>query len=237
MDNTILLVNSFKAGISIDMGKNRYNDEISNNLQYDLVRNIKLAQFIKSLIKIIKKPALIICVRLGLMKQCNYCNWRGWDFFKFLMAGKPTTIDTCPRCWSAPRHRLALDLLKGKLGTGHTTLQVAPLQITEKWLRSISDEYLSIDLNENKKAMRKMDLTALELEDSSITLIWAAHVLEHIPDDRKAMAEIFRVLKPGGMAIVLVPIGGEKTYENDAVQTNEERLKHFLQEDHVQFYG
>lgn len=153
------------------------------------------------------------------------------------MPEKPTTMDLCPRCGSSPRHRLAYYLLKDKLGTGHTTLQVAPLKMTEKWLKSFSNEYLSIDLNEDKRAMRKMDLTALDIEDFSFSLIWAAHVLEHIPEDRKAMAEMFRVLKPGGIAIILVPIGGDKTYENDAVQTDEERLKHFLQADHVRFYG
>jgi len=186
---------------------------------------------------IIKLPIRYVGSCLGLLKQCNHCNWRGRDFRKLVVLGKPTTIDMCPKCASAPRHRLAYYRLKNKLGTGHNTLHVAPLSMTEKWLRSISTDYLSIDLNDDRPVMRKMDLTDLELRDSSVTLVWAAHVLEHIPEDRKAMAEIFRILKPGGIAVILVPIGGSKTYENDAVQTEEGRLKHFLQADHVRFYG
>lgn len=188
-------------------------------------------------LKIVKLPILYIGSCLGLLKQCNHCNWRGRDFYKLAMPEKPTTIDICSKCGSSPRHRLAYYLLKDKLGTGHNALHVAPLSMTEKWLRSISTDYLSIDLGDHRPVMQKMDLTCLDLGDCSVTLIWAAHVLEHIPEDRKAMAEMFRVLKPGGIAIILVPIGGDKTYENDAVQTDEERLKHFLQADHVRFYG
>ena len=195
---------------------------------------MKLTGFI---LKIIKWPALCVGPYLGLLKQCNYCNWRGREFDKLIMPEKPTAIDICPKCRSAPRHRLAYYLLKDKLDTGHNTLHSAPMSVTEKWLRSISTDYLSIDLSDNRPAMRKMDLTSLDLRGCTVTLIWAAHVLEHIPEDRKAMAEIFRVLKPGGTAIIMVPIGGERTYENDALQTNEERLKYFLQADHVRFYG
>lgn len=219
------------------MAEDQYNGGFHSGLQYALARTLMLKKFVKLFLKIAKMPILFIGSGIGLLKQCNYCNWRGRDFYKFSMPEKPTTIDTCPRCWSAPRHRLALYLLKGKLGTGHTTLQVAPLKITEKWLRSISTDYLSIDLSDNKPAMRKMDLTALDIEDSSFSLIWAAHVLEHIPDDRKAMVEMFRILKPGGLAIILVPIGGDTTYEDASIQTDQERLKHYLQADHVRFYG
>lgn len=105
----------------------------------------------------------------------------------------------------------------------------------ENWLRSISVDYLSIDIISG--AMRKMDLTNLELEDSSFSLIWCSHILEHISNDIKAMSEMFRVLRVGGSAIILVPIHGYKTYEDFRIKTPEERLKHFKQEDHVHLYG
>ena len=82
-----------------------------------------------------------------------------------------------------------------------------------------------------------MDLTALKLEDQSKTLVFCSHVLEHIPDDLKAMSEIFRVLKPDGIAIIQVPIWQEKTYEDFSLTSKEERLKAFFQEDHVRIYG
>jgi SAM-dependent methyltransferase len=85
--------------------------------------------------------------------------------------------------------------------------------------------------------MRQMDLTSIDLPDSSKTLVWCSHVLEHIPNDRKALSEIFRVLAPGGLLILQVPIRGAVTYEDDSVVSERDRLEHFLQEDHVRLYG
>jgi hypothetical protein len=62
-------------------------------------------------------------------------------------------------------------------------------------------------------------------------------VLEHIPDDYKALAELFRILAPGGLLVVQVPIKGDTTLEDPSVTTDEERLEKFLQEDHVRLYG
>ena len=80
------------------------------------------------------------------------------------------------------------------------------------WLVSLSCEYLNVDLYH--PAMRRMDLTEIDLPDVCKTLVWCSHVLEHIPDDRKALSEVFRILAPGGMLIVQVPIRGETTYED-----------------------
>ena len=82
-----------------------------------------------------------------------------------------------------------------------------------------------------------MDLTSLAFEVSTFSLIWCSHVLEHIPDDRKAMSELFRVLQPGGRAIILVPIFGKQTYEDPTITSPGERFKHFTQRDHVRSYG
>jgi predicted SAM-dependent methyltransferase len=99
---------------------------------------------------------------------------------------------------------------------------VAPEKELSKWLRSISTEYLSIDIS--AEAMAKMDITDLELEDNSQTLIWASHVLEHVVDDRKAIAELYRVLAPGGVAFIQVPIWRTQTFEDFNKSTPEERL-------------
>jgi len=63
------------------------------------------------------------------------------------------------------------------------------------------------------------------------------HVLEHIPDDKKAMSEILRVLKPSGWAILQVPILAEKTIEDPIVRSPEERERVYGQFDHVRAYG
>jgi SAM-dependent methyltransferase len=141
----------------------------------------------------------------------------------------------CPICGSLERHRLAFLLLRDRITRGQRILHVAPERVVIPWLVSLSSEYLNIDLHH--PAMRQMDLTHLELADSNKTLVWCSHVLEHIPDDRKALAEIHRVLEPGGLLVLQVPIGGTLTYENPNVVSDHDRLVEFLQEDHVRLYG
>lgn len=114
-------------------------------------------------------------------------------------------------------------------------LHIAPEQMMIPWLVALSSEYLNADLE--NPAMRKMDLTNIDLPDASKTLIWCSHVLEHIPDDAKALSEVYRVLAPGGWLVVQVPIQGQHTYEDDKVTSAADRLSHFLQEDHVRIYG
>jgi SAM-dependent methyltransferase len=82
-----------------------------------------------------------------------------------------------------------------------------------------------------------VDLTKADLPDDCKTLVWCSHVLEHTPDDRKALSEVFRVLAPGGMLILQVPIGGDITYEDAAVVSGADRLQSFLQEDQVRLNG
>ncbi len=84
-----------------------------------------------------------------------------------------------------------------------------------------------------------LDLLDIKEPAASYDFILCNHVLEHIPDDRLAMREMFRVLKPGGTLLVTVPIKESlpATYENDQVQTPDEREEHFGQWDHVRYYG
>lgn len=194
-----------------------------------------MLRYIKSGLRALVRQITYMSCSIGSEKECNACNWNGRCFRKFVMPEKPAPCQVCPRCRSLERHRLAFYLLQGKLGTRNTTFHVAPEKIIENWLRSISVDYLSIDIG--SRAMRKMDLTNLELEDSSFNLIWCSHVLEHIPDDTKAMLEMLRVLRSGGTAIIQVPIYGDKTYEDFTITTPDGRLKHFKQEDHVRLYG
>ena len=112
---------------------------------------------------------------------------------------------------------------------------MAPEPLLIPWLVSRSCEYLNIDLN--NPAMRRMDLMNIELPNESKTLVWCSHVLEHVADDRRALSEMFRVLAPGGMLILQVPIRGGETFEDPAVTSEAERLEKFLQEDHVRLYG
>ena len=116
-------------------------------------------------------------------------------------------------------------------------LHIAPEPCLEprfkKWL---AESYLTADLF-NPHAMVKMDITNIAYPDQSFDVIYCSHVLEHVPDDRKAMREFFRVLKDNGWAILLVPIYAEKTFEDPSIVEPTARLKAFGQEDHVRRYG
>jgi len=99
-------------------------------------------------------------------------------------------------------------------------------------------DYLSVDID-HTKAMRKEDITNLSFKNDSFDVIICMHVFEHIDDDRKAMEEVFRVLKTGGKALLDVPIDvtRESTYEDFSITSPEDRTREFWQWDHVRLYG
>jgi len=99
-------------------------------------------------------------------------------------------------------------------------------------------DYTTADLYVPKVDV-KADILDLPFEDNTFDLIFCNHVLEHIEDDAKAMSELYRVMKPGGMGIFQIPqeIEREKTFEDFSITSPEERAKHFGQYDHVRVYG
>ena len=105
-----------------------------------------------------------------------------------------------------------------------------------KKLKNIS--YETIDLN-SPLANIKADICDLPLDDESYDFILCNHVLEHVIDDKKAMQELYRVLKKDGIGIFQVPmnISNKKTYEDFTITDPKERNKAFGQYDHVRTYG
>jgi len=85
----------------------------------------------------------------------------------------------------------------------------------------------------------RMDITNIPFGDNHFDLIVCNHVLEHIPNDRMAMGELFRVLKPGGLAILQVPISLKirDSREDARMNTGDLRLQAFGQRDHVRIYA
>ncbi len=164
------------------------------------------------------------------------------DYKKFLTGAGNKINSRCPGCGTAERHRLLWLYLQNKLNIFNKDLQlldIAPDQaIQKKLIASTNINYLSVDIG-SAFAMRKMDLTKLEFEDNKFDGVICYHVLEHIESDRKAITEIFRVLKPGGWAILQSPIdlGREKTFDDQTITSPQDRLKYFGQEDHVRIYG
>jgi ubiquinone/menaquinone biosynthesis C-methylase UbiE len=116
-------------------------------------------------------------------------------------------------------------------------LHVSPEKQFEKRLKKIPGlDYITADLNK-PNVMVKMDLTNIQFSDNSFDIIFCSHVLEHIDDDRKAMRELCRVLKPSGWAAIMVPLRDEKTFEDSSITDSTERKRIFGEADHVRRYG
>jgi predicted SAM-dependent methyltransferase len=116
-------------------------------------------------------------------------------------------------------------------------LHIAPEACLEKKLKNIlGDSYITADLNRPDVRV-KMDITSIPFPESTYDVIYCSHVLEHVPDDRKALREFYRVLKPTGWLLLLVPVNVEKTFEDASVTDPQKRLELFGQDDHVRKYG
>ncbi len=192
---------------------------------------------LKRLFRRLHRYASLAYVSFGSGKECPICGWTGHRFMKQEYPYKPAPSFICPRCRSSERHRFAFLALKEEVPKySQKILHFAPEKCIEPWLRNLAKDYLSVDICA-PNAMAHMDIVDLKLDDETFTLIWCSHVLEHIDDDRTAISELYRVLKPSGKAVVMVPVYGSSTYENPGVKTPEERLKHFKQQDHVRLYG
>jgi SAM-dependent methyltransferase len=144
----------------------------------------------------------------------------------------------CGDCGAMERHRLfALFLRENpRLGTG-IVIHFAPESYMQPMLRLRADSYRSADLY-RKGVDMVLNIERLDLPDESIDLFLASHILEHV-DDRMALMQMHRCLKPGGSAIIMVPIveGWDESYEDSSITTEKERERHFGQKDHVRLYG
>jgi len=175
----------------------------------------------------------------GNSRYCPICNK---SFSKFLSFGQiPRKDAKCPRCDSLERERSLWLYLKKNTdifqGGMKKILHVAPeLCLLPKLQKLYHKNYITADLvNPSSKVI--MDITNINFPDNTFDIILCNHVLEHIIDDGKALKELFRVLKKGGWAILLVPISVETTYEDHSIITPEERFKAFGRTDHVRRYG
>ncbi len=100
-------------------------------------------------------------------------------------------------------------------------------------------EYVKADICPRNSDIRKIDATAIPFRDDMFDLLIASHILEHIPDYRKALSEFFRVMKPGGIAVLQTPYSRllRNNFEDEGINTDELRLFFHGQEDHVRTFG
>ena len=147
-----------------------------------------------------------------------------------------------PGTLSLERHRLLWLYLKNETDfftAPKKVLHFAPEQAFYKRFRKQRNlDYTTTDLN-SPLADVKADICNLPFEDNSYDLILCNHVLEHIPDDTKAMEELYRIMKPGGMGIFQIPqdLKRETTFEDNTITDPKERARIFGQYDHVRVYG
>lgn len=168
----------------------------------------------------------------------------GKSFKTFLPYGYETQRDNVlsPSTLSLERHRLLWLYLRNETNFFSNELKVlhfAPEQCFFKRFKKLKNlEYTTTDLL-SPIADVKADICNLPFKDNSYDIILCNHVLEHIPDDTKAMQELYRVLKVGGMGIFQIPqdLKKETTFEDDSITDKKERAKIFGQYDHVRIYG
>jgi SAM-dependent methyltransferase len=168
----------------------------------------------------------------------------GSSFRKFLPYGYENQRENVlsPSSLSLERHRLLWLYLQNETGFFKDNLKVlhfAPEQAFYKRFRNLSNlDYTTTDLN-SPLADVKADICDLPFKDNTYDFILCNHVLEHIPDDTQAMQEIYRILKPGGTAILQIPqdLNRQTTFEDNSITSPKERAKIFGQYDHVRVYG
>ncbi|HEY5531326.1 MAG TPA: methyltransferase domain-containing protein [Candidatus Anoxymicrobiaceae bacterium] len=170
---------------------------------------------------------------------CPCCGGRFRRFKAYGAVKRPNSM--CPRCRSFERHRLIWLFLEQK--TGFFTDELKVLHFApEFWFRRIFGRlprmtYVTVDLR-SPLADLKADITDVPCDSEEFDVILCVHVLEHVQDETRAVSEVLRILKPGGWAIISVPVdaGRETTYEVET-SSGAERLKAYGKTDHVRVYG
>src|SRR5437879_5171308 len=195
---------------------------------------------------------------LGSAKLCYACNKRvarflpyrgGWkDVPPLIRAldviGSDVENHACPRCGAHDRERhLLMDSDHAGMWTRIAASNVLHFAAERVLAARISNarpaRYVKADLFPASADTAREDMTKLSFGDRTFGVVIANHVLEHVADDRAAMNEIFRVLEPGGLAVLQTPYSDKltSTFEDESIRDDEARLLAFGQEDHVRLYG
>jgi SAM-dependent methyltransferase len=190
-----------------------------------------------------------IKAHLGDKVLCPICNSRFNKFAPFGLVKRKNA--RCHTCGSLERHRLLWKYLNEKTNLFNNNAKIRLLHFApEKYFYDIFSknqyiDYFPCDLtperyvyNGNVK-ITKVDITNIPFEENYFDVVLCSHVLEHIPDDRKAMSELYRVMIKGTWGIFQVPIDYNRktTYEDFTITSPKDREKAYGQNDHVRWYG
>lgn len=176
---------------------------------------------------------------LGNNFYCVCCNH---SFRKFLPFGNIKRNNAkCPSCESLERTRLLQYYLKNETeiySGSKKILHFAPEYMLSKSLRASTDEYISVDI-EKDLADRVEDIQKLSFEEHTFDYLICSCVLGHVPDEPKAIDEIYRVLKVGGKAFVLtvIDLNNPITYEDENIVSEKDKLKFYGEKDLLRLHG
>lgn len=192
-----------------------------------------------------------LAVRINLIRFFGYfyrgknfrCNLCGKTFRRMMSHGNiPRPNAKCPNCLSLERTRVLWFYLKDRVIDKNTPLKVlhfAPeYGLKKELLKCKNLRYKNVDINPDL-ADEVADITNIPYKDMSFDLVLCAHVLGHVPDEKKAIEELYRVLKPEGQALVMTIIDWnmKNTYESSNVTTAIERLENYSEADLVRLHG
>lgn len=194
----------------------------------------------------------------GGQRHCALCGHHVWRFMPYRNGSRGVTplmhaLDVvgsdvdhfeCPRCGSHDRERHLMLYLRasGLLEwiKGKSILHFAPEKRLPRWLQEAGPaSYTACDLYPQSAQVRRVDMLDIDIASGSIDLVIANHVLEHVADDGKALSELFRILAPGGYAVLQTPYSRKlhTTWSDPGIDSDQARLHAHGQEDHVRLFG
>lgn len=216
-------------------------------LPIQLFRAISKIPLISSLIRVCRHPLAYLKRKKtlnqlkGIEVQCNLCGWEGKRF----MDDNWHEGTICPKCYSDVRHRLLIATLRSHaelslkaLVENKDVLHFSPEPQIVQALRPLARQYITADLY-RPDVDRCLDITYMDsVISESFDLVIACDVLEHV-NDRSALLELYRILRPRGFAVLSVPQKDHTryTFEDDRISSPEAREKMFGQSDHLRIYG
>lgn len=180
----------------------------------------------------------LVLDRVGV--ACPCCGARARRFLSFGVVPRPGA--QCPRCGALERHRLLWLWLRDRTDVFTSPVRLLHLApepvLRERFERQANLDYVTVDL-QSPLADLRADVQRLPFPTGAFDAVIANHVLEHVDDDRAAMVELGRVLRPGGWAVLQVPLDEtrETTFEDPAVTDPAARERLFGKDDHVRVYG
>jgi SAM-dependent methyltransferase len=224
--------------------------------RYEWLRNKPVVRLGSASKRLLKNGASIIWRPGNIRGIFAYLRWREASTKTFYCPACKSAIETflpgpngrpgarCPSCGSLERHRflaVLIGALREELTRAQAILEIAPTPIVARILRAdVPGRYVAMDIDpaaDGRTVDIIGDLCEAPLATGSVDVAVCFHVFEHIPDDRRAMSELARLLSPRGFVFIQVPWNRGSPTDEDPHAIREERIRRFGQADHVRLYG